>query len=236
MDLAKRIALLAPFLALLACGGSTTQLGGGGGGDGGPNPSCPSATVVGSGGACNDPGESCTGTVTLPYGCGEGSGTTTTQCTCQDGNWQCPVAFAGGACPATCPDPSQVAPGGTCTTNPSLSCTSSFSITDCNGQPVGSISCDCPNGEWECEPIGTPVCPVPPEAGTCPPAGQVFVGDGCDTYGTTCSGDPQTCGSTTVYDTLQCNAGQWTLVAQTFCDEADAGFIDAEGPDAGQGI
>jgi hypothetical protein len=237
MDLAKRIALLAPVFVLLACGGSTTQVGGPGNGDGGT--SCPSPTVVGGGGSCSDPGESCSGTVSVPNECGTGGGgTTTAQCTCQDGSWQCPVAFTGGAgCPVPdpgCPDPSQVQPGNTCSTSPQDSCTSTIPIPSCNGAPEGYVQCNCEQGVWACEEFGGPACPI--EAGVCPDPSQVYDGQGCDTYGTTCQGDPQFCGGTTVYDTLQCYAGAWTLVAQTFCDEADAGFADAQTTDGGQGI
>jgi hypothetical protein len=237
MDLAKRIALLAPVLVLLACGGSTTQVGNGG--DGGPNSGCPSQAYVGSGGSCTAAGATCPGTVSIPNECGGGGGTTTSQCTCSNGDWQCPVLLTGGSgvgCPVPdpgCPDPSQVNPGNACSTSPQDSCNSSIPIPSCTGQPEGYVQCNCEQGMWACEEFGGPACPV--EAGVCPDPSQVFDGQGCDTDGTTCQGDPQSCGGTTVYDTLQCYAGAWTLVAQTFCDEADAG-VDAQFADGGQGI
>jgi hypothetical protein len=68
----------------------------------------------------------------------------------------------------------------------------------------------------------------------CPDPGTVFAGDGCTAPGVTCSGDPQTCGSTTLYDAVQCTGGAWQVVASTICD-VDSGF-DAEAPDGGKGI
>ncbi len=235
MDLAKRIALLAPVLVLLACGGSTTQVGSSG--DGGPGPGCPSESVVGSGGSCSNAGQSCPITVNPPDICGGGGGSPVTlQCTCTNGNWQCPVLSGGsGGCPVPdpgCPSPAQVQPGTYCSTSPQDSCTSDIPIPSCSGQPEGYVQCNCAQNVWACEQFGGPLCPA--EAGVCPDPSQVFDGQGCDTYGTTCQGDPQFCGGTTVYDTLQCYAGAWTLVAQTFCDEVDAS-ADAQFTDGGVG-
>lgn len=240
MHLAKRIAFLAPVFVLLACGGSTTQVGGGGNGDGGPNPNCPSPTVVGAGGSCNDNGLTCQGTVEIAEGCG-GGGSYSGPCTCSNGSWACEIALPGGSgagCPTpvpACPAPSSVTPGGSCSLDSSLSCNSTIPIQSCDGTPEGYVQCNCEQGVWACEEFGGPACPV--EAGPgCPDPNQVFDGQGCDTYGTTCGGDPQACGGTTVYDTLQCYAGQWTLVAQTYCEYSDGGTVDAEFADAGQGI
>jgi hypothetical protein len=234
VSLATR-ALLAPLLcALLACSGSTNRVepGDGGAGDDGPN-GCPSQLVVGTPDtACSDDGQTCPGTVVVDI-CGNTSDANAL-CTCSGGKWSCPVAVSG-ACPAPdppCPSPSQVIPGDACDVLPQNSCSSNITISSCDGQPTGSVEpCNCLGGSWACPELGAG-CPV--DAGPpCPDPNQVFDGGGCDTYGSTCQGDPQSCGGTTVYDTLQCYAGAWTLVAQTVC-ESDAGG-DAEVIDGGAG-
>jgi hypothetical protein len=236
MDLAKRLALVIPVLALLACGGSVVKVGpgaGDGGGDDGPSNGCPSLDVVGGGAACSDPGQTCMGTVSFDE-CGSGQ-SVTTQCTCASGTWQCPVAFSG-ACPAPtvpCPIPSAITPGGSCTTSSYLSCSSDIAVQVCNGDPSdGTLQCICNDGAWNCA-EGTPVCVIE-AGGACPPPGNTFQGQACDEYGITCGGDEQFCGGGPVYDALQCQNGVWTVVASTFCD-ADGG-VDAEFGDAGQGI
>ncbi len=224
MNLASRLALLAPVLvSLLACNGTPHGASGDGdSGDGGSN-GCPSQTVVGTPGtACSDEGQTCLGTVTEDF-CGSTSSEPNVQCACTDGTWSCPVAVAGG-CPAnpSCPEPSQVVPGNSCDTLPQTPCTSNIAVSSCDDFDAGFIQCYCQNSTWECEGLGGPLCPA--DAGqTCPDPGQVFVGAGCDVYGAYCPGEPQACGGAIVYDTLECDAGQWALVAQTFCD-ADAGF------------
>ena len=237
MLFAKRLAFVIPVLALLACGGSVVKVGpggGDGGGDDGPDNGCPSPAAVGALGAvCSDIGQVCEGTVVFDQ-CGS-TETITTQCTCASGTWACPVAISGGCVgPITpCPVPSSITPNGACTTSPQLSCQSDIPVEVCNGQsPYGNISCNCVGGAWQCLQAG-PACPV--EAGSCPSPDTTYAGQACDLYGTTCGGDPQICGGTTVYDGLQCQGGVWTVVAATFCD-VDAGFTDAEGPDGGKGI
>ncbi len=236
MPLAKRLALLVPMFALLACGGAVSKLGNGDAGDdGGPDPTCPSQQVVGSGGTCFENGQQCPTTVTFPSCDGTG-GSTTLECTCSSGQWQCPE-YAGGApsCPAppVCPNPSQVVGGNSCYANPQLACQSNIPITDCNGNSEGYLTCNCLSGTWACEEFGGPAC-VPDAGGPCPDPNTVYSGQGCATYGTTCGGNPQYCGSGTVYDALQCVAGVWNVVASTDC-EVDGG-VDAQSVDGGQGI
>ena len=233
----KRFAFLAPLSLLLpllvACGGSTTRIGPGSGtdaGDDGPN-GCPPPSVVGSivgGATCSDIGQTCPGTVSISS-CGGPATSTTVECSCQSGTWACPIAVSGG-CPVPdpgCPSPASITEGGSCDTSPGDTCTSNIPIPSCTGQPEGYVQCSCQQGTWSCEEFGGPACAI--DSGTCPDPGQVFNGGGCDTYGTTCQGDAQICGTTTVYDTLQCYAGAWTIVASTVCDinEPDAGvFLD----------
>jgi hypothetical protein len=235
MHLAKRLALLVPVLALLACGGSVVKVGpGDGGDDGGPNPACPSPPVVGSGASCNDPGLQCPTSYTIPT-CDGSGGSTTVECTCGNGLWECPEIGGAPSCPAppVCPDPTSVVQGNACSTDSTISCQSNIPITDCNGNNEGFLTCNCLGGVWACEEFGGPACEV--DAGTtCPDPTTVFSGQGCATYGTICGGDPQSCGGGVVYDALQCVAGVWNVVASTNC-EADAG-IDAETVDGGKGI
>jgi hypothetical protein len=189
---------------------------------------------VAAGGSCSDVGLQCPALETLPS-C-NGQDTTTVECTCASGAWQCPV-FAGGApsCPAppVCPNPASIAQGGSCYADPTLSCQSNIPITDCNGNPQGFVSCSCQSGSWQCEQFGGPACEIDASA-PCPDPNTVFAGQGCASYGTVCGGDPQACGSTVVYDALQCVAGVWNVVASTACD-VDGG-VDAETTDGGKGI
>jgi hypothetical protein len=235
MHLAKRLVLLVPVLALLACGGSVVKVGPGDGGDDGGNPECPSQQVLETGGACSDNGQQCPISVTLPS-CNGTGGSTSVECTCTSGQWQCPE-FAGGApaCPAppVCPDPATIQQGISCAVDPSIACQTNTPITDCNGNTEGFLTCNCLGGQWACEEFGGPACEI--DAGTnCPDPNTVFVGQGCATYGTVCGGDPQSCGGGTVYDALQCVAGVWNVVASTDC-EAEGG-VDAETTDGGKGI
>lgn len=235
MHVIERFALLAPFLALVACGGSTSRIVGesDAGGDGEPPPGCPTESYVGDNGTCSDVGAQCPGTVTVP-GC-NGSSTETVECTCASGAWQCPVVISGG-CPVPnpgCPDPSQVTQSSSCDVTPGTSCTSNIPIPSCGGASPGNIACVCENGQWQCPEYGIPLCDA---GGGCPPSDEVFAGSGCDDYGATCDGDPQACAGTTVYDTLQCTAGLWQILASTYCDEYDGGFADAQVADAGVGF
>jgi hypothetical protein len=239
MPSAKRLAFLVRpslfaslFASLLACSGGVTKIGSGG--DGGPNPECPSSEVVAGGGSCSEPGLQCPGTETYTT-CG-GEGSTTVQCTCTNGDWSCPVLVGSApACPVNpvCPTPASITQGGYCTVDSTLTCPSTLPITDCNGNTQGYASCLCENSAWQCEEFGGPACEIDASA-PCPDPGIVFAGQGCATYGTTCSGDPQVCDGTTVYDTLQCVGGVWSAVATTYCD-ADAG-ADAQFTDGGAGI
>ena len=235
MHLAKRLALLVPMFAMLACGGSVVKIGSGDAGDdGGPNVGCPTAAFVGAGGSCLNPGQVCEGTVTVSV-C-SGTSTVSTECTCTNGDWACPVDFGSPPCPSPtpdCPDPASVAEGNSCVTASTLSCQSNIPITDCNGNTEGFLTCNCLSGEWACEEFGGPAC-VADAGTTCPDPNTVFQGQGCATYGTTCGGDPQSCGGGTVYDALQCVAGVWNVVASTDC-EAEGG-VDAETTDGGKGI
>jgi len=62
---------------------------------------------------------------------------------------------------------------------------------------------------------------------SCPDPNATFEGEGCSTYGITCGGDPQLCGTTTVYDALLCQGGVWNVVASTACDIDGGPGIDA---------
>lgn len=94
----------------------------------------------------------------------------------------------------------------------------------------GYLSCNCLGGQWACPQPGGPLCPVDASP-TCPSADTTYAGQSCNTYGIPCSGDPQTCGGQLVYDTLECQAGQWQVIAVTSC-EADGGPGDSSFPDS----
>ena len=67
------------------------------------------------------------------------------------------VACSGGAGSSlsACPDPADIAPGGTCTTG--TACPSAAALPDCPGS-VGSLTCNCTNAGWTCaDPTGS-VC------------------------------------------------------------------------------
>lgn len=223
MHLAKTLALVVPFVTLLACGGAVERIGvGDGGGDDGPNPNCPAASTVDNGVSCGDPGLSCPGA----YQCNGHA----PRCTCTSGQWQC--VLGGASCPppfTSCPPPSLVTAGGYCSTDPSLSCQSNIPIQGCNGTTDGYLSCNCSGASWSCA-YGAPLCPVDASVG-CPPPDGTYAGQPCVDYGTTCGGDPQTCGGQTVYDALQCQSGSWTVVASTGC----GGTSDAQGVDGDAG-
>jgi hypothetical protein len=210
------------------------KLGSGDGGSSNRNLDCPTASGVTAGEACPNPGQVCTGTVSYSQ-CGGPPSTTTAQCTCDDQGWSCPVTFSGGCVgPEVCPPPSSITPGAGCALPSSTSCGSDIPVLECDGVTVaGYEQCSCVSHEWLCGPVGTPVCSVDASA-PCPDPGTVFAGDGCTSPGATCGGDPQTCGSTTLYDAVQCTNGVWQVVASTSCD-VDSG-LDAEGPDGGKGI
>jgi hypothetical protein len=238
MSIVRRAALLAPLFVLIACGGTTSRFDqSDAGDDGSPPPGCPAESTVGAGGSCNDEGAQCPGTVNLPT-CNGSESTTTATCTCSSGTWACPVA-EGIECPVPdpgCPSPGQVTQGAYCANTPGTSCVSNIPIPTCNGPSNGFESCTCDNSQWEC-PVYAGLCPDPVEAGTCPPPTEVWSGQGCATYGTTCQGDPQVCDGTSIFDTLQCVAGTWNVVASTYCDVYDGGYPDAQfGADAGKGI
>lgn len=234
MHLAKSLALVIPFLTLIACSGGIQRLGpGDGGGDDGPNPNCPAASSVDNGVSCGDPGLSCPGAYGQPQCNGPGI---PVQCTCTSGQWQCPVLSGGISCPpppTSCPPPSLVSAGSYCSTDSTLSCQSNIPIQGCNGTTDGYVSCNCYGNSWSCPEPGAPFCPIDASVG-CPPPDSTYAGQTCANSGITCGGDPQTCGSQTVYDALQCQAGVWTVVASTSCD-VDGGSIDAQWPDGGVG-
>ncbi len=67
------------------------------------------------------------------------------------------VACSGGAGSslASCPDPVDIAPGGSCTTG--TACASAAALPDCPGS-AGSLTCNCTNAGWVCaDPTGS-VC------------------------------------------------------------------------------
>jgi hypothetical protein len=218
------------FVSIAACGGSVVKVGSGDGGS--PNDDCPAASGVTPGESCPNPGQVCTGAVSYSQ-CGGAPSTITEQCTCNDQSWSCPPVPVSGGCvgPEVCPPPSSITPGGGCAVPSSMSCASDIPVLECDGVTVaGYEQCSCVSGQWLCGPVGTPACDVDASA-QCPDPSTVFAGDGCTSPGATCSGDPQTCGSTTLYDAVQCNGGVWRVVASTICD-VDSG-LDAEGPDGG---
>ncbi len=244
MSLVRSLLVAVPLAALLACGGSVSRLDvGDGGGDDGPNTSCPQASAVDNGVSCSQPGLSCPGAYSQPT-C---DGGIPVQCTCTSGSWQCPLVSGGIYCPPPptgCPAPGLVTPSGSCSADPSLSCTSTIPIQDCSGNVDGYLSCSCQGGAWNCPEPGGPLC-VPDAAPTCPSPDTTYAGQPCTSYGIDCGGDPQTCGGQIVYDVLTCQAGAWTVVATTSCavdagpldaGPVDGSFVDSEGPDAGMGI
>jgi hypothetical protein len=221
------------LLSIAACGGSVVKVGQGDGGS--PDLDCPMASGVTPGQACPNLGQVCTGSVSYSQ-CGGPPSTITESCTCSGQSWSCPPIVVSGGCPGpeVCPSPSSITPGAGCALPSSTSCGSDIPVLECDGVTVaGYEQCSCMSGQWLCGPVGTPACPVDASA-PCPDPSTVFGGDGCTSPGVTCSGDPQTCGSTTLYDAVQCTGGVWQVVASTVCD-VDSG-LDADGPDGGKGI
>jgi hypothetical protein len=221
----RLVALLPLALLAFACGGSTAS-----------QDACPANGVsVSPGAACSVAGQQCATVIT--YGCPQDPGSQSVTCTCTDGSWQCPAVEEPQSCivPDPCPAPSSIVQGGACTgTGQAPACPSDIPIFTCDGSPAGNVTCSCISGYWDCPEPGY-ACPA--EAGPpCPSPDQTFQGAGCDTYGMTCQGDPQSCDGTTVYDTLQCASGVWYVVASTYCDVNDGGVDAQVGPDAGQGF
>ena len=72
-------------------------------------------------------------------------------------------------------------------------------------------------------------CP-PPMA--CPDPYSIYEFTYCNTYGVTCPGNPQTCGSQIYYDAFQCSNNGWESVATTYCGIDDGGVEDAGVEDA----
>jgi hypothetical protein len=248
MHIGRMLALVAPLLAALACGGIVEPDPGGGGGSssggsssgssggsgsGGSSGSssggvtCPDPQSVQPGASCSAAGSTCPSDIAFacaggPGGGGGGPGGPI-QCTCTDGSWFCPEP----ECPVGCPDPSEVVPGGSCGLPSSLSCASNTPIVTCDGTPVGNLQCQCFSGQWECPEPG-PDCQPDGGPGTCPPPQQVQDGVTCNAApGETCPGNPQVCDGQVDYDAFECQSGVWTDVATTVCEGPDGGPVDA---------
>jgi hypothetical protein len=198
--------------------------------DGGPvDPRCASGSPIGTGLACGLAGLACPlGTVTDCNGNGR-----TLECFCNGTAWNCdPVPVAPECPPPTaCPDPSTVYPGSGCDVAIGQQCVSTdIPSPGCGGElppPMKGV-CTCTSSGWSCPVMPTP-CP-PPMA--CPDPYSVYEFTYCNSYGITCPGNPQTCGSQIYYDAFQCSNNGWESVATTFCGidggaEDAAAFLDA---------
>lgn len=234
MNLVRSLGLVLPFVTLLACSGHVEVIGGGDdGGSGDGNPAqCPQPAQVGPGESCTEEGLTCSSSA--PIACpGGGGGGGTFGCTCLQGTWAC--EGGGRACPVNptqvCPDPSQVQQSAYCNVDAQLSCNTNLTFPTCDGSDGGIETCVCSSNSWQCPVFGAPLCPG--EAGVpCPPPSNVYAGWACSGSGVQCAGNPQQCGSITVYDAFDCENGAWVDIAQTICD-ADGGGEGGWGPDGG---
>jgi hypothetical protein len=96
--------------------------------------------------------------------------------------------------PLSCPTPSAVIVGASCTLPPDFSCSAS-PVLACGG--TTSPDCTCQSHAWACV-TSLPVCDGSP----CPPASNVIAGAGCTlSPDVSCSGSPlPACGGTTTPD------------------------------------
>ncbi len=232
--------LVTAFLALAGCGGGTghfASTGDDGGpppgddilgddalppaGDGGPiDPRCASGSPIGTGFACGASGLSCPlGTITDCNG-----NPRTLQCFCDGAQWTCErVPTSDCAPPTSCPDPSTIYPGTSCSVSIGQTCYSTdIPSYGCGGSmpPPSSGTCTCtPNG-WSCPQGPVPPCIAPQP---CPDPYTVYPNTYCNSEGLTCSGNPSGCGGQVYYDALLCKGGSWLDVAPTYCDIYDGG-------------
>ena len=198
------VALVIPFLAVLACGGRVGLVGGGG--------TCPSPSAVTTGAACTSAGQTCESSFSA---CGTPE---TAQCTCTDGTWACPT-FNGPACVVQCPRTNGVQPGSSCDLAQESPCTVELTSTGCNGtQLTGECTCQADgqgSASWACSEPPGPECADAQPPG-CPDPSSVVQGNGCDVA-------PQlSCDSEIpIYDcngnitgdaSCQCFGGEWSCI------------------------
>ena len=196
-------------------------------------PTCPPASQISYGGACNLSSQGgCTVAIT-GTACGM---TYTDTCACQPdsagaGTWACTLGTrpeCKDSGPPGCPNPSFIAPGDSCSASPQLTCSTGIPLYDCAGNFLGDESCQCFDGTWSCE---TPVdCP---DAAACPDPQSVQEGALCPENGLQCPGNPQVCDGAVFYDAFQCEGGAWIDVAVTGCATDGGGPVDAGPVDAG---
>lgn len=190
------LALGAPMVALLACGGrydvdyvpldhraSASASDGGGGGSSG---SRASSSGSGSGSSSSGSGGSS----------GSSSGAV-----------------------ETCPPAAAIKGNGACDLDPKVQCPSDITYAGCDGTVAGTLVCSCYDGTWECPEPST--CTFG-DGGDCPLPASIQSGMPCDFPGATCPGSPRVCNGQTSYDAFECNDGMWVDVAHSTCD-ADGG-------------
>ena len=136
--------------------------------------------------------------------------------------------------PTSCPDPSGVYPGTTCSVAIGQACYSTdIPSYTCGGgsmPPPTSGTCTCtPNG-WSCPQAAVPACVAP----SCPDPYTLYPNTGCMPEAMTCPGNPTLCGNEVYYDALLCKGGSWYDIAPTSCDlfDYDGGFEDTYPYDA----
>lgn len=100
---------------------------------------------------CSTEGETCA--APMQSAC---VGAPTLYCTCEGGQFDCPAPPP--TCPEpACPPPDQVTPGGPC--NGFMVCDTNQTVTDCDGNTVGVVQCQCAMGSFgECTSPPAPVC------------------------------------------------------------------------------
>lgn len=216
-------------MLLVACGGRVGEIGvgGTGGDDSGAGDSgggeagavCPDPGQVMASVACPAPGLSCPSSQQI-YDCNGPTGPVT--CSCSPQGWACPVPLMP-SCPPPpptgCPDPSSIREGASCSTSPTLTCSSDIRIVGvCPGSTTLYATCSCQQNAWAC----ATVMPLP--AAACPNPTTLTEGTACSSPGQQCRGNPMSCGGPqTFYDAFQCSSAcQWSRVAATDCLDASA--------------
>jgi hypothetical protein len=243
MHILRTLGLAAPLAALLfACAGRVEVVGskgsgGNGGDDGGGDesialPPCPDARDVGSNATCSYQGQQCP-SANLS-GCDGGPGNIPVECTCMQGIWQCvstqPSCIA--PSPPGCPAEQSVAQGGYCYNAPDQTCTGEWTESCPSGPVTSQTYCSCQSNAWVCNPVAT-LCPEGPDGGGCPSPWNVFSGASCVGNAVNCAGNPQPCGTSTVFDAFDCINGAWVDVAPTTCDLDGGPPADTGPPDTG---
>jgi hypothetical protein len=115
---------------------------------------------------------------------------------------------SGGSCPA----PSQVVAGSSCSLDPSMPC-SAEPVPDCQG--TTTPSCTCQSHAWAC------VTSFPPcEGGPCPDPSQVVVGSSCSLDPSMpCSAEPVPDCQGTTTPSCTCQSRAWACVTSfPYCD------------------